>query len=200
LTLAAVLTVLVLILLSVAVYRRAPRETAPERPNTVEGLVARASELAAEKDKLGAELLQVLIDKKQSDADRGQAARALGKLRYRPAFTKLIEFIELEDSAETSLEIAPIEAAYPCVAALTDCGLEAIPQVLEAYFKEHAPGRLHLLRAVLGKKNAKHASIYAQGMAFDKDDSVLKRRVRELMRELRTESAEVTWPPKWPEP
>jgi len=170
-----------------------------EIPETLKKAVLEAERLTAKRDELGKALLHVLLDVNQSRWSRGQAARALGKLRYRAAIPRLIEHIGLEDwpSSKWEKEPSPIEEGYPCIAALMDFGLEAVPQLLDAYLAERNELRRTLLGVPFTKVNAKVVRIYAQGIAFDKGDPFVKHQVAQLIRDLRTVSEDVTWPLKW---
>jgi hypothetical protein len=176
-------------------------------PPTIDVMASarRADELAIEDEMLGGALLQVLTDEKQPTAARSRAARALGDLRHAPAIPEFIKLIKLNSPPSRTgfFEPPAITDRHPCVAALIDCRMEAVPQLLDAYFyyeNDRDQDRWELIGFALDVRIGKEISIYAQGLAFDKNDEILKQSVVLLMRWFLAEDRRVTLPPEWFKP
>lgn len=164
----------------------------------VHNLLQTAKRCAETREQAGKALLAILGDEKQPTSVRGECARALGKLRYRPAITKLIELIDLEDHRTKGFaEIPHPKEFLPCWAALSDYGMDALPAVVEACVAEKNERRRLSLGVLLHDGGvAKEASIYAQGLAMDRGDQQTIDKVLVLIRDLSTVDRRVTWPPK----
>jgi hypothetical protein len=165
-----------------------PRKPPDNLPKNVEANAGQVDQLVAQRDKLGTNLLRVLQDTNVPSQERGQAARALGKLGYKPAIPVLIKLIELEDwpPDKPILELPSIREMCPCVAALQDFGIEPVPQLLDAYLSEANSRRRSLIGASFAEERVVAVINYVRGAYASAKEGPSKKRLAELLRDLAT--------------
>ena len=97
-----------------------------------------------------------------------KAALAIKKLGYVQRIPELIRLINLP--APSSIVTEPDIAQYwPCVGALANFGVAAIPSLVEAYYSEVNQDRRRLIyRAILHGQNSREAYTYAMGLLAKK--------------------------------
>jgi hypothetical protein len=150
--------------------QNAANPNASDKSKDIRAAIEQTPNILADRDSLGKKLHEWLLDDKIHLTLRLDCAKSLGKLKHSPAITDLIKLIDLRNLFGRPNDIS-IENTDPCVVALASYGIEAMPQIVEAYFRERDENRLSLLRMALhlGKTN-REAAIYAQGLVGRKTD------------------------------
>jgi len=154
---------------------------------TVHPDVAAATELVKQVDDIGRKLERVLVDEKQPQNDRAQAAQLLGKLRYTPAIPSLLRFRNwalLEDPDPDTDEVK-----YPCMDGLVQFGEAATPQMVSAWLEEsNGSASIKFVLAFARAKTVKSALAIARSIASNEPNTQTKlsheRRITQLARYL----------------
>jgi hypothetical protein len=171
-------------------------------------VVTAAVVVQSHQQKLGAALLRKLSIEKLSPADQERCILALGKVHYAPAIPELIRRIDFKYfDPEHPTTWDPWEVSstqgHPAYYALEDLRPISIPPVVEAILAEQNPTRRMLLVTVLRAvkapydDSAKQASIYAQGLAFQREDEDLRREVKLLLEDLSEDNPDISFSPNW---
>lgn len=129
---------------------------------------------------LGPKLVKVVEDPKASVADRFQAAKLLGKLKYQPGIAVLIKHIGLFDRQGYGSDGPEFE----CIGALVEYGDAAVPAVIDAFLDVSEDDQTQeslLLSVVAVGKLGKVALPYCKGHAPVEPTPAFERKVRRLL-------------------
>jgi hypothetical protein len=177
----------------------------PATPNT--DPIVEAQQLANARDQLRDRIL-ARLKQPISDSDKAAHVRALGKLGTPKAVDYLLahhDFTIIPEGATTTA--VPPPAEYPCLDALGDIGIAAVPQAVEAYItlpeSRWPKGLLHYFLLHHDRRRARVAYIYAQGYLFATGKNDIEREaVLELVRQAGGLVAHegLPYPPPWMPP
>ncbi len=132
--------------------------------------------------KLGAEAVSALNDRNATAQAKTNAALAIGQLGYTPGIPVLIEQIDLRNPVGRTGE-SDIGSRWPCVRALADLGVAAVPALVEAYASETQKDRRELIHYAIIFGNAySEAKTYTQGLLSQAKDPAHRKVLRELLK------------------
>ena len=170
------LAILGIVVLTSGLWAQGPQKKLPAPPE-----FAVANTVLKSLDDVGSKLIDILADAKRPKAIRLEAAEWLGKLRYAPAIPKLIQYVDLVDTAQFTSD----GPEYPCRDALQMMGDAAVPSLVDAFLKTDSQ-RLELcLFTGIARKSQPAARTYAKGLATQNPAPEIQERVRILLDDIK---------------
>jgi hypothetical protein len=147
---------------------------------------------------LGRSALAVLTDPWQGPEVRRDAALMLGRLRHRPAVPFLIMYLESLELVVVAQPVLPglppgignatvdWEGMYPCVVALADMGMDAVPAIVHAYLdeKENTNRDFLLYYSINRNRDWQAARRYIMGLKNEHKNEFQRRRLDDLVKDL----------------
>jgi len=110
------------------------------------------------------------------------AALAIGELGHIPGILVLIEHIDLKNPVGLEGEM-DIGSLWPCVRALADLGVAAVPALVKAYAAETEKDRRERLKqAIIFGKAYSEAKTYTEGLLSQAKDPVQRKSLEELLK------------------
>lgn len=141
-----------------------------------------ASAVGLQRLKLGEEAIMVLKDQNATAQAKSNAALAIGELNDIRSISVLIEQINLENPVGRTGE-SDIGSKYPCVRALADLGISAVPALVDSYAHETRKDRRELIRlAIIFGKAYSEAKTYTQGRLSQTKDPDQRTALEELLK------------------
>jgi hypothetical protein len=155
---------------------------AAESNKFVEQQLEQARAARMERLKLGADATKVLASSDAAAQAKTNAALAIGQLGYIPGIPVLIKHIDVKNPQQLSCE-EDIGSLWPCVRALADLGVAAVPALVRAFAIEMEKDRRKLLHdAILYGKAYFEAKTYTQGLLSQTNDQAQRKALEELLK------------------
>ena len=145
-------------------------------------LVEEARATRVQRLNLGEKAVKVLNDRNAMAQARTHAALTIGQLGYTPGIPVLVEQITLKNPTGREGE-SDVGLLWPCVRALADLSVAAVPVLAEAYANETQKERRELIQyAIVFGKAYSEAKTYTQGLLSQTKGPAQRKALEELLK------------------